>query len=644
MTVPVAEPAHDHMLWLCHSSHRIQALAHGRHVQSWIYLGQSYIELLAWERGFGAGVERIAIDKLLSAAAGELRRPFLRLLVALAGRHAGLAWWTSRLAERNTMVSPLFLHCCYARVALGVIDRLDQPLCVVSESWALLRFLEVAARARGYDVRWIRRSLPGWRLALRWYTKVIRCAAEFLDERFHTLRQARRIALGIEPDKNRPCALLRTYLDDSCFSQNGTIGERFLVGVAHWLERRGYDVWTAPVLFGVRRPYAAAWRLLHNSPQKFLNPDEHYQPVDVFFTILVALRQALIPRGRICLGDLDVTALFKEERQRFAFDRGSLDAILLSRLPYRLKQAGWRIDTVVQGYENMVLEKGAITGFRCHMPDTKVIGFQHCVAPPMLLCHFVTAEEAAIAPLPDRIICNGRLFRRILIAEGLEADRVVEGPALRYAHLREDREHHDGPPCVLVALPLELGAGVELLHKVHDALGADSDLPVKLKPHPMAHPPELLQLSGLDRLPNHFEFVGGGMAEWLAAARVIVSAGSAVLFEALAAGVPTVTVGRECALNLNPLSWLDDTDPILYRPSDIRQEVQRLWHLTTAERDAYRRRGRELLSDAFNPVTDEWMHVFTDGRITKSGHDPASPVLPSIVQPKGPAEQLVDVG
>lgn len=632
------------VLWLSHTSGRSAGLPPGMTRVSWLYLGRNYVELLAWEQAVGADAKRISIDRPLEAAAGELRRPFLDLLASLGRRHGSLAWWTSRVSERNTMVSPLFLHCCHLQVARDIMQGSEEPLSIVSESWSVLRCLEKEACAGGRDVRWLSRSLPKWRLTLRWYTKIVGHAWEFVRERIHTTRVARRIAPRAMVTRDRPCALLRTFIDDDCMPEDGEFRERFLVGVGDWFERKGYEVWTVPILFAVKRPYFAAWQWLHGSGRNFLNPDEHYRFFDFVFTIVVALRQAFIPRRRIQFRDLDVTALFDEERRRFAFDRGSLDSILLSRLPYRLKRAGWRVDTVVQGYENMVLEKGAIHGFRRHMPSTRIVGFQHCVVPPMLLCHFVTAEEAAIAPLPDRIICNGRMFRRNLVTEGLSVERVVEGPALRYAHLQRDVKRHDAKPCVLVALPLELGAAVELLSKVHGALRDDVDVPVKVKPHPMMHLPDLLRECGLDHLPDHFELVRGGMAEWLGRARVVVSSGSAVLFEAVAGGVPTVTVGRESGLNLNPLSWLKDSGATLYGPSEIRTEVQRLWRLSTGDRDAYRRRGRELLHDGFNPVTDEWMHVFTKSELGEAPRAVESPDRRSVVQPEGSADHLVNVG
>ncbi len=601
----------------------------------WIFLGQDYPTLLAWERGLSGRFRRLQTARDLDQVAKSSRRPFLDLISRLGRRHASLAWWTSIVSERNTMVSPLFLNCCYLQIGLGQIEGRDGPLCIVAESWAVLRCLARSANARNRPVRWLTPPPPMWRVKLRRYRQMAWEGLRFLKRRTLASRVARRTAPEIAAEQNmpasgaggpgqhrftnhrRPCVFLRTFIDEGCLGDDRTFRDRHLPGLCKWLEDKGCDVWTIPVLYGMKRSYLATWDWLYRCRQQFLNPDVYYRVTDILYTLWVATRQAFMPRGRLRLGDLEVTALFDEERLRIGFIHDSLRWILISRLPYRLKRAGFQPDLLIEGYENMVAEKGVITGFRRHMPAVKIVGFQHPVPFPLLLCHFVTADEARFAPLPDRIVCNGRVFRDALIREGLEPERVVEGPALRYAHLWQNNAPHatETPhrPCVLLALPLEPGAAVELLSKVMLALGKTHDLPVNVKPHPMMNVDDLLPGCGTTEMPPNFEFVQGPMAEWLERARVIVSTGSAVLYEAVTAGVPVVTVGREGGLNLNPLAWLEGLDRVCHCPQEIRGEVLRLWNLRGDELADYRRHGEAILRTSFNKVTDERMQVFLDG-------------------------------
>ncbi len=138
------------------------------------------------------------------------------------------------------------------------------------------------------------------------------------------------------------------------------------------------------------------------------------------------------------LKGIDLTRLFKKESENTAFS--SLDTLLYYRLPKRLAEAGLRINLIITEYENMINEKLLILGFRKYLPFSKVVGFQHGALYPLLLCNFVTKEESIFAPLPDRVVCNGEFFRKILVQEGLPPELATVGPALRYTYLWQDRD------------------------------------------------------------------------------------------------------------------------------------------------------------------------------------------------------------
>lgn len=618
-------------LVLAHASGRPERLAGlncGGNPIRYIFLGRDFLAQEGWDEALGPAFQRVRIGQSLKLTASRLRRPFLDLMTDLSLRYSSLAWWTSRVSERNTTVSPLFLHCCYLHVGLDEIARTQQRLCIICESWAVLHSLEEAAHGCNRPVRWATPSLPAWRVSLTRCARLAQRAWAFLRTRTAILRIAKK--LDTEPSKagtpsGRPRVLLQTWVDEACLQEDQAFQDRHLPGLCALFEQKGCDVWTLPVLQNMERSYAATWRHLRRCRESFLDPNEYYRFADVLYACCVGLRQALVPSGRIRLGNLNATRLFAEDRLRFAFDPGALDCILASRLPKRLKQCGFEIDLLLHTFENTILEKGTIWGFRREMPRTRIVGFQNSTLPPLILSLFPTSGEAAVAPLPDRIVCNGPFFRDLLIREGLDPDRVVEGAALRFAHLWTQAsagdEEADARTCVLVALPLEASLAAEVLVKVHQALGEAAELPVKIKPHPMMQVEALAQRCGIAVWPGHFEWVDGAIQDWLRRARVVVSSGSAVLDEAMIDGVPVVTVGRDCGLDLNSWDGLGDTPPICHTAQEIRAETLRLWRLTPTAREELRRRGRALLRRCFNPVTEDRMQAFVAGLLPGLGHD-----------------------
>lgn len=557
--------------------------------ERWLLLAADYRVHLRWRAALGH--EPLPAAPLVAAAAEELRAPFMDLMTELGRRCSSPEWWASRVSERNTQVSPLFLNCCYLRVAL----REDAPLGVVCDSAAVLESL-----AAGRTVRWA--SRPPRR---RWRLEAAGRAARFL------FREAIRWAAAPRPPRPRDGeVLIRTWVDESSFTADGQFRDRYFPSLADWLSEQGRPVRTWPSFFNLRRSHRDAWRALSAARADFLPDRRVLRWSDRARTLGAALRSARMPGGEVELAGLDVTRVFAEERRRTAFDDGTLDALIAGHLPRRLAQRGLAPAVFVDTYENMIPEKPLIAGFRRDAPDTRLVGFQHGALYPMFLCNFVTPGEAEFAPLPDRVVCNGERFREILVSEGLPGRLAVVGPSLRYRHLFErSEEHSDGErePIVFVPLTLDEEMRVELVAKLADALGDFRAARIALKPHPMG--PQRDVAPGVE-IPSHFEIVGGEMSEWLPRATASVALGSSAVYETLAAGVPIVIVGREAALDLNPLGWEPDLGSVARTTAEIREQLERLLALTPEERRAFRERAGRLLRESFEPVTDERMRTF----------------------------------
>lgn len=607
-------------LYLIHSASApkrlAQALEPGTTPAPWMFLCQDYARLLHWERSLATGFSRLHLREQLVAAATELRRPFLDLLTELGRKHDSLAWWASRVSERNTAVCPLFLYCCYLKLGQAQLARADGPLVIVGESWALLASLDACAGAEGYAVQWL--SRPGM---------IQRCfkhpAIGFLRVAKFLARALLQAVVGFSPARlpsDRPGVLLHTFLDEPSLGKDGEFHDRYFPGLCAWLEARGLAVTHQPVLFNIRRGYAATWRWLSASRQRFVNAYRCYRFSDYLAALVQARRSRNLTLGPVALADLDVSALFGEAEGNYAYDTGTLEALLSYYLPLRLRERGIRIDLLIAEYENMILEKPLIAGFRKHLPETRLVGFQHGALYPMLLCNFVTREEAKFAPLPDRIVCNGPLFRDILIQEGLPAERVVAGPALRYRHLWSEAPQSEVPARegIFVPLPLMQSDAMELLTKLVQAFSAEQQLTLSLKAHPMSSP-RTLNASGISNLPPNFHIVSGDISLWLARSQVVIALSSSALYEALAAGVPVVPVAREAALDLNPLAWHARFERQYCSAGEIRDETLRLMRLSADELQAYRIETQQILADSFGQVNDSTLGSFIDGLLPASG-------------------------
>ncbi len=415
--------------------------------------------------------------------------------------------------------------------------------------------------------------------------------------------------------QERP-VLIRTWVDGASLPDASGRGfhDRYFPGVAEWLTEHGLRAITVPALQDPPGGERAAWAALRATGREFLSAGRRYRASDYAFALREHARAATMRLGRVDVGGLDVTGLFAAERVRAAFDSDTMLAALWERLPLRLAAEGIRPLAVFDMFENLAYEKPFTRGMRRHLPGVPVVGYQHSTLSPNLLANFVPASEAPFAPLPDAVVCDGRLSKGLLAAEGLPERLLHEGPALRFGHLfrggpasREPEPERDE---VLVPLPLVRDAAAELLLKVVRALEGDPARPVKVKPHPMGPVEPILVAAGVDALPGHFEVVGGGMGEWIDRAGVVVSLGSSALYESLAAGVEVIVVGRDAALDLNPLAWHPDLARLVHGPEAIADAVRAAFARTPAERAALRERATEVLRETFNPIDDSGLGAF----------------------------------
>lgn len=571
----------------------------------WVYLCQDYVGLLRWERELGSRFRRISTRTELAETIERLRGPYLNLIAQLGRNHDSLAWWVTRISERNTAVSPLFLFCCYHKLVSNLLASHYHSLCIVVESRALASLTEDEGRHHGYSTRHIRAfnkdHLLAWPRAL---FRVIRFLISGLSQR--------RIDDGFA-SSTQPLLLLRTWVSEDCLPADGVFKDRYLPGLQSWLDARGFEIAYLPVLHNLQRDVRSAWNWLRVSPLRFLNPYRFYALADYMQALHQAWRARGLPIGTVILEGADVSQLFREARELHAFDAGTLDALLTFSLPRRLRERGIEIGLFVDEYENMIPEKALLAGFRRYSPRTRLVAFQHGALYPSLLCNFVTREEAKIAPLPDRIVCNGSAFRKILAQEGLPEERLVAGPALRYQHLWNDSARDCERSGIFVPMPMVRGDAGELLTKLIAAFADYPGISVRLKVHPSASLQIALAACGIASLPENFRQVYGDIGPMLRGARVVIALSSSALYEALAAGVPFVSVGRESALDLNPLGWYEDFKRQFYTPDEIRTEALRMFDLPPAELETFKVRARHVLETSFGRVTDDAMMCFIEG-------------------------------
>lgn len=540
-------------------------------LREWIALVPDYRSIVRMEAALQGTAARRPVSADLHEAAEALRGPFLELTARFAARYDSLAWWASSIGERCTNGSDLFLHCCYVWIAARLLDGPDA--CIVCDHWAVRGAVARLARARGYRVCRVAWRLPALRETPAWPVAALVAKAGLVALRWLAVRVARhRERTG--RDRAWPDVLVSTWLDPASVDANGRLRDRFFPGLISYYGSQGL---AAGTILPVPEGFAAFWRTV----RRLRRDDAHILPEawlrlrDVVFPIRLWLQQRRFRFGGAGLGGLDMSGLFAAAHW---LEPISFAASLQYPLMRRLAESGIRPQLVVLGFENMVSDKMTILSLRRFMPGTQVFGFCHNPLKRNVLSWYTHRHEVPFAPLPDRVICNGPVYRDILIGAHYPADRVVVGAALRYAYLHDPREPAGEttpggvPPRVLVVLTLKPDATLEVVEKTITALRRLRNLRVFVKPHPFG-----LQFAEplVAALAGRVEVLDGTMEAALAAADVVVCAASGAVLEAVLARKHVIRIASEAQLDMDPLAWFPEFEQPVATSDDLVRRVQR---------------------------------------------------------------------
>lgn len=590
----------------------------------WLYLGRDYLRLLAWERALGKGFVRVHYAEHLQELAMRWRRPYLDWIATLGRQNNSLEWWSSRLAERNTLLDSLYHKVCYLEIALKFTMDERSPTLVIAENRSVLQAIAAQSALRP-RVWWIRKVRPllEW---LKWLLYLTFTWIRYLQEGIRAMRDARVTRDGksvLPPATVRARVLIHSCMDDTYFGADGCAHDRYFTVLPDELRRRGYDVVTVPWLATLRRSRREAFRWFRQQPDRYLIPEDFYTFFDYIWAAWVVIRQAWLLPGLQVFEGRDITKLVREACLAQSLDTGVAKFVRYFRLVHRWKRVGLKFDIFVDMFENMATEKPQVLALRKYMRNVVTVGFQHYVAPyPLWLCGYTTQTDSSIAPHPDVIVCNSPWTAKLFAKEGFPPEKLRIGPSLRYLYMMDrqvDGQAQVEPESrtVLVPLPLETSMVTELMYKLLEAIPLDENTRFWLKPHPMMSAEEWMVLLDGNELPGHMEKVGGSMADWLPRATCAVAMASTTALEIALAGVPVVLVGRETDFDLNPLAWFPEFDNTVHSPEELRAQVLKNLALSPGERERLAEWASRMRRECLSPINEETVAAFVRERIIK---------------------------
>ncbi len=207
-------------------------------------------------------------------------------------------------------------------------------------------------------------------------------------------------------------------------------------------------------------------------------------------------------------------------------------------------------------YENNPWEKMCLLALREHSPQTEILGYQHTVTPQASVNMFISAEEEAVIPKPDRVLTVGIATKYIIDRYTQISSLPVQAAcALRYESLINLKPL---PRTRTFNILLALDGIVDVYQMVNyviQQLNGQQKYKIIIRTHPVL-PMQLIEHKLVKKL-SELTFVeisqGFSPVEDIERTDMTIYWGSTVALESLWMGKPIINFNRQDLFSYDPL-------------------------------------------------------------------------------------------
>lgn len=321
-----------------------------------------------------------------------------------------------------------------------------------------------------------------------------------------------------------------------------------------------------------------------NSPS-FLIKEDYLKFSDYIYAALHAIRfkfrQIPFPKFQ----GLIIEDILQEDISN-NLTRTALYALLNYRFCFRLKEAGTKIKTFWEWYENQNIDKALNKGLHECFNNTKIIGYQGYLPSRFAMNVFPTEEEEKAKLLPHVIALMSQ-YQSIDIKMYNKNIQTILAPSFRYTYLFRNslkEKQCAERKTVLIALPMLPQKSLEILHLLskmnHDQF---KDFQFMIKPHPTSIRPINTLIA--QQFPKNFQTTTKNFSQLFGQTNVLVSNSSSIVFEAMAFGIPSITIASQTQIDNNVIPTMVDQKiwSLIYDANELQQELLKFLNLEPAQ-------------------------------------------------------------
>ena len=443
-----------------------------------ISFGEKYGETKEFESRFHGKIERISIAQDLESIFFSVANAFSDHVAHLAEQYSDSTfWWLSAYTEKNGWPSPHIVAEAVLEWLKQNENNYDRLILLTSNPFfglylrRILPYVKVRTLGKAlYYKSFIRMYPVALGEVLLFYLRTVR--------RWWWIRRSGVIHCARSIAQRDNLILLRTYVNNDSFSENGSYSEGKFGDLRETLERRGYSVVYEPNLTSVENHEAFYQWVAKKARDRFWLPD-----ASLPFSFLLKAVQ-------VCLTHF---IFYHRLGLRVITQAGSFNLYAVAenfrkaQVPVMLQRQGTFPKLVIFNWENKGYEKYMQILFRKLLPDTQVKGYLSGIPFPTGPEMLTFRKELKVTPYPDEIICMSQYALDILSSGGIPREILKLGPAIRHSYLFEEEKAGDEELCsgsLLVCLPLNRELSRELIDVIVKYSNFDDVRDIVIKVHP----------------------------------------------------------------------------------------------------------------------------------------------------------------
>lgn len=585
----------------------------------WVYLGEDVANAIVVEKSIDKSGERIDIAEILQETACTLRQPYIDYIGKLSVEYNSMLWWAGSLSEKNPFISKTFLYSCYVKVAISLLESHKQDdLILFVENRALRSSLvKNISEILGCEVVHLEPKFSHVLESLTDNMEFIIKHGWFVINNIYRIVLTQHIYHLNKTDlfcekgnSNNDLILLHTWIDHRSFSQDNTFHDVYFGKLSNYMTKQMKNMAVVPYILHTVS-YKKTIKKLINCEKQILIPSAYLKLSDILHVFKATMKK---PHKKVYphFKDIDISSLIYIDNLNDWKDARMSSNLLLYHVVKNWKKRGIPIERFIHTFENHMWEKIYCTAFREYYPLATLVGYQHAAISKMYLNYFISDNEHAIIPFPDKVITNGEYSTNLLLNSGYDSTKLIRGGAIRYEYLIEKLkqpaqkkiEKHTRSMNILVTSSIDKNESVELIIKVLKAFESNDMYNIIIKCHPVMPYQQIANELGITSLPAHFTVSMDTMGALLGNCDLLLYTSSTTCIEALAAEVPILHVGSNFIIDRDVLDSMSNLHSSAKTVEDIRIEVSKLRVMDSDELYKKNMISKDTAKSTFGEVND----------------------------------------